>query len=177
MRDFISLGEGKGGSYLGERGQDCERIPPVKPVGITGVFSLDNGVKQNTKENGCQNHLADQLLPQLLEKVDQDLATAIRVQGCGHCGGKLHSAAIRRKPRGLPEGIRWDTRFSFCCDREGCRRRATPPSVRFLGRRVYAGFVVVLLAAMRHGLSVARMSRLREVTGAHSRTVQRWRAF
>jgi hypothetical protein len=30
----------------------------------------------------------------------------------------------------------------------GCRRRRTPPSVRFLGRRVYVGFVLV--AAMQH---------------------------
>ena len=134
-------------------------------------------MNKNTKENWCQNHLADQLLPQLLEKVDQDLAEAIRVQGCIHCGGKLHSAKIQRKPRGLPEGTPWKTRFSFCCDKEGCRRRATPPSVRFLGRKVYVGFVVVLLAAMRHGLSVARVAQLGKITGAHWRTVARWRAF
>ena len=132
---------------------------------------------QTIKENGCQKQLADQLLPQLLEEVDRDLAAAIRVQGCVHCGGKLHSAAIRRKPRGLPEGASWDTRFSFCCDQEGCRRRATPPSVRFLGRKVYAGFVIVLLAAMRHGLSAARVRTLREVTGASRRTLERWRDF
>lgn len=153
------------------------RITPVKPVGFTGAFSFDDGVNKNISENWCQNHLADQLLPQLLEKVDQDLAERIRVQGCVRCGGRLHSAPFCRKPRGLPQGSTWNSRASFCCDREGCRRRATPPSVRFLGRKVYAGFVVVLLAAMRHGLSVARMERLREVTGAHRRTVQRWRAF
>ena len=174
---MITQGEGKGSGNLGDRDQGRERIPPVKLVGFTGAFPLDNGVKQNSKENWCQNLLADQLLPQLLEKVDQDLAEMIRVQGCVHCGGKLHSARIRRKARGLPEGMTWDWRFSFCCDQEGCRRRATPPSVRFLGRKVYAGFVVVLLAAMRHGLSVARMERLREITGVHPRTVQRWRAF
>lgn len=134
-------------------------------------------MKQAFNENWCQHQLADQLLPRLLEEVDQDLAEAVRVQGCIHCGGKLHSARIQRKPKGLPEGTTWDSRASFCCDQEGCRRRATPPSVRFLGRKVYAGFVVVLLAAMRHGLSVARMEPLRKLTGAHWRTVQRWRAF
>ena len=135
-------------------------------------------MKQAFNENWSQNQLADQLLPRLLEEVDRDLAAAIRVQGCVHCGvGKLHSAVIRRKPRGLPEGASWDTRFSFCCDQEGCRRRATPPSVRFLGRKVYAGFVIVLLAAMRHGLSSARVRTLREVTGASRRTLERWRDF
>ena len=128
-------------------------------------------------ENVYQNYLADRSLLRLLEKVDQDLADLIRLQGCLHCGGRLHSAKFRRNPMGLPEGVDWPDRFSFCCDREGCRRRATPPSVRFLGRKIYAGFIVVLLAAMRHGLSVKRMEAVREITGANWRTVQRWRVF
>ena len=45
-------------------------------------------------------------------------------QGCLFCGGKLHRADYERKPRGGPE---WDYRYSFCCAREGCRRRQTPP--------------------------------------------------
>ena len=135
-------------------------------------------MKQTTSENGCQKHLADRQLPLLLEKIDQDFAEEIRVQGCLRCGaGKLHVAKIPRKPRGLPQGTTWDSRFSFCCDQEGCRCRATPPSVRFLGRRVYAGFVVVLLAAMSHGLSADRVRRLREITGADRRTLERWRDF
>src|ERR1700726_3419348 len=56
---------------------------------------------------------------------------------------------INRKPRGGPQ---WDRRYSFCCAEEDCRRRLTPESVRFLGRRVYAGLVVVLMATMIHGL-------------------------
>jgi hypothetical protein len=27
-------------------------------------------------------------------------------------------------------------RFSFCCAVGGCRKRTTPPSLRFLGRKV-----------------------------------------
>lgn len=135
-------------------------------------------MKQDISENWCQNHLADQQLPSLLEEIDKDLAALVRVQGCVHCGaGRLHSARIPRKPRGLPQGTVWDSRFSFCCDREGCRKRATPPSVRFLGRRVYAGFIFVLLAAMAHGLSADRVRRLREITGVDHRTLQRWRDF
>jgi len=53
-------------------------------------------------------------------------------------------------PRQLPpEAARWRrssaravrTPLSFCCDRDGCRKRVTPPSVRFLGRKVYLGAV------------------------------------
>ena len=46
-------------------------------------------------------------------------------------------------PGDLPDEYRY--RFSFCCDRDGCRKRVTPPSVRFLGRRVYLGAVVILI--------------------------------
>ncbi len=70
--------------------------------------------------------------------VDEDLAAETRKKGC-LCGGRLHSANYLRKPRGtpvqLPEPQR--LRLSFCCDRDGCRKRATPRSVRFLGRKVY----------------------------------------
>jgi len=153
-------------------------MPPAKSIGFAGAFPFDGGVKQTTIENWCQKHLADQQLLLLQEEIDQDLSEEVRVKGCRRCGvGKLHSARIRRKPRGLPEGRSWDTRLSFCCDQEGCRRRATPPSVRFLGRKVYAGFIVVLLSATRHGLTPDRVRRLREITGADRRTLERWRDF
>lgn len=125
-------------------------------------------------ESWCQNHLADQQVYQLLEKVDVDLTEEARQEGCRHCGGKLHRSDYDRKPRGGPQ---WDTRFSLCCAKEGCRRRHTPPSVRFLGRRVYAGLVVVLVSAMRHGLTPERVERLRETLGMDRRTLARWRQW
>jgi hypothetical protein len=125
-------------------------------------------------ESWCQNHLADQQVYQLLEKVDVDLTAEARQEGCRHCGGKLHRSDYDRKPRGGPQ---WDTRFSLCCAKEGCRRRHTPPSVRFLGRRVYAGLVVVLVSAMRHGLTPERVERLRETLGMDRRTLARWRQW
>jgi len=89
----------------------------------------------------------------------------------------LHAAPFPRKPRGgpavLPAG--YDRRHSFCCDVDGCRKRVTPPSVRFLGRRVFVGAVVVLAAALRHGLTPARVRRLREALGVSRRTLERWR--
>ena len=130
-------------------------------------------LKTNT-ESWCQNQLADQQLHQLLEKVDLDLAEQARQQGCPFCSGNLHWANYERKPRGGPQ---WDCRFSFCCAREGCRRRRTPESVRFMGRRVYAGFVVVLVSAMVHGLKPERVARLRETLGIDRRTLDRWRQW
>lgn len=125
-------------------------------------------------ESWCQNHLADQQLPQLLEKVDTDLTEEARSKGCLLCGGKLHRSDYDRKPRGGPQ---WDVRFSLCCAREGCRRRHTPASVRFMGRRVYAGVVVVLVSAMLHGLKPDRVERLREALGIDRRTLERWRQW
>jgi hypothetical protein len=49
--------------------------------------------------------------------------------------------------------------------------------VRFLGRRVYAGLVVVLVSAMIHGLKPPRVQRLREVLGIDRRTLERWRQW
>ena len=113
-----------------------------------------------------------------LFSVDRDLAESTRQKACP-CGGRLHCANYPRKPRGggddLPE--QYDSRLSFCCDRDGCRKRATPPSVRFLGRKVYLGAVVVLVAAMRQGPAPRRVRELSRLFGADRRTIVRWQVF
>ncbi len=114
------------------------------------------------------------MLADLLLGIDEELAEDVRQGSCPHCGGRLDRADFSRKPRGMTD---WDQRISFCCSKEGCRKRRTPPSVRFLGRRVYAGVVVVLVSAMSHGLSAARVQRLRESLGIDPRTLKRWRAW
>jgi len=131
-------------------------------------------VSKHYGESWCQKHLADQWLFQLQEKVDADLTEKARSKGCLLCGGRLHRSDYGRKSRGGPQ---WDVRFSLCCAREGCRRRHTPPSVRFMGRRVYAGLVVVLVSAMVHGLKPERVRMLRETLGIDRRTVERWRQW
>lgn len=131
-------------------------------------------MNNSIEEKWCQAHLADRNLWRLLEKVDGDLLQAALAAACLWCGGKLHRADYKRQPRGGPD---WDRRFSACCAEEGCRRRHTPPSVRFLGRRVYVGFVVVLMAAMVHGLKPERVQRLREQLGIDRRTLERWRQW
>lgn len=108
----------------------------------------------------CQRLLGNASLFELLLKIDDELAEETRESGCPHCGSGLHRAGYERKPRGGPAGLgeRFNRRSSFCCGQDGCRRRATPPSVRFLGRRVYLGAVVVLLSALHHGVTVRRLS-------------------
>jgi hypothetical protein len=112
-------------------------------------------------------------------KYDEDLAAQAKAGGCPLCGGRLDSARYPRKPRGvtnrLPEEYGW--RFSFCCAAEGCRRRLTPPSVRFLGRRVYLGVVVVLATAMQQGVTPVRAQRLHEMLGVGLQTLARWREW
>ncbi len=125
-----------------------------------------------------QTLLNDSSLYKFLLQLDEDLAAQCRKAGCS-CGGCLHSAIYPRKPRGNPSDIEDDCnwRFSFCCSLDGCRRRHTPPSFRFLGRKVFMGAVVVLMSAMRHGATTKRIAQLRNLVGVSRRTVERWREW
>jgi hypothetical protein len=123
--------------------------------------------------------LRDSRFFETLLRFDQDLAEQARAAGCRRCGGGLHRADYPRKPRGGPEQLepRHEQRRSFCCAREGCRRRTTPPSLRFLGRRVYFGCVFVLVTALCQGLSPRRGARLRAEIGVDRHTLVRWRRW
>ena len=125
-----------------------------------------------------QTILNDASFYRQLVKCDEDLAEQARQKGCA-CGGKLHSARYPRKPRGVPEELEADysKRSSFCCAEEGCRRRTTPASFRFLSRHVYVGAVVVLLTALRHGATPDRVAHLRAIVGVSRRTLERWRRW
>lgn len=81
-----------------------------------------------------------------LIEADQQLAQQTAENGCQHCGGRLHKANYPRKPRGelAEQESEFSTRWSFCC--ADCRRRTTPPSLRFLGRRVYIGQQVIMVS-------------------------------
>jgi hypothetical protein len=94
--------------------------------------------------------LGDPRLSALLQRYDEDWAEQVRRAGCPACGGRLHSADYPRKPRGGPAelGAGYAVRLSFCCADAACRRRKTPESVSFQGRRVYLGAVVLLGSAL-----------------------------
>jgi hypothetical protein len=110
--------------------------------------------------------------------IDRGFAETARKEGCS-CGGHLHCANYLRKPRGTPVQLPEPQclRLSFCCDRDGCRKRVTPPSVRFLGRRVYLGAIVILISAMRQGPTPRRVRELAERFGVDRRTITRWQVF
>jgi len=111
----------------------------------------------------------------ILKKIDEAIAGEARERGC-LCGGKLHQANYPRKPRGSLVGDRKDfqRRLSFCCSQEGCRRRTTPPSVLFLGGKVYFSAVIVIISALRLGTPQKRINELCELVGVSSRTLLRW---
>jgi hypothetical protein len=113
-----------------------------------------------------------------LLKVDEDLAEETRKEGCS-CGGRLHCANYPRKPKGTSLKLTefQCLRLSFCCDRDGCRKRVTPPSVRFLGRKVYLAAIVILVSAMRQGPTPRRVSELSKRFGVDESTITRWQTF
>lgn len=116
--------------------------------------------------------------------IDKKIVERVAKERCPKCGGPLCRSDYPRKPRwgALPEVAgAFAQRFSVCCGREGCRRRVTPPSVRFMGRRVYAGAVVVLASALavmvmmaRATASMSARTRAPAVSGVPARTVRRW---
>lgn len=119
--------------------------------------------------------LRDSSLFDLLLRFDEDLAEETRRGGC-ECGGALHRACYERKPRGGPPGLGAEhaVRISYCCAEEGCRRRATPPSLRFLGRKVFFGVIVLLVPVLRDGPTPKRLSRLAAEFEVSLRTLRRW---
>ncbi|MBN2191237.1 MAG: hypothetical protein JW751_00325 [Polyangiaceae bacterium] len=111
----------------------------------------------------------------LLEELDARIARQVAMAGCRYCAGPLHQANYPRKPRGAKiagaaEAFR--LRHSLCCGVDGCRRRALPPSLRFLGRRVYVEAVVLVASTL--ALVVPALSRARRLTGVPCRTLRRW---
>jgi hypothetical protein len=53
----------------------------------------------------------------------------------------------------------------------------TPPSLRFLGRKVFFGMLVLLLPVLRDGPTPERLNRLCETFAVSVRTVRRWCRF
>lgn len=109
----------------------------------------------------------------LLLQIDAHEAAQLQSQQCS-CGAVLHKADYPRKPRGCPPELRpdFETRFSFCCSQ--CRKRTTAVSVRFLGRRLYLGLIVVLMSVRRTTLT-AQAVQLADALGVPARTISRWR--
>lgn len=142
----------------------------------TGLVASDLG---HGSEMSLLKLFSDATFYHVLERIDAELAEAARRARCPRCGGVLHKASYPRKPRGGPADLPacYGIRASYCCAVEGCRARVTPPSVRFLGRHVYLGAVVVLASALQHGVGAFRVRQLTELFGASRQTLLRWRSW
>ena len=114
-----------------------------------------------------------------LGEIDAAYAEQVHSAGCPVCGGALDRADYPRKPRGeLGDAAEaYKRRRSFCCRREGCRKRATPPSLRFFGRKVYIAVMVIVASAAARATSITGRGKARRVHGVPVRTVQRWLAW
>lgn len=108
------------------------------------------------------------------------MAAATKRGRCQICGGRLDQDHFPRKPR-VPSGVKlpaeYDWRHSYSCAVDGCRKRHTPPSSRFLGRRIYLGVIVVLATALQQGIAPWRLARLRDELGMSRQTLERWRSW
>ena len=111
-----------------------------------------------------------------LGEIDAEHAERVHRSGCPECGGALDHADYARKPRGeLGEAAgSYERRCSFCCRVDGCRKRATPASLRFLGRKVYVAVVVVVASARARSMRLTGRGSRRTVQGVPVRTVRRW---
>jgi hypothetical protein len=111
-----------------------------------------------------------------LEALDEKIASQMAAGRCQHCDGRLHRSDYMRKPRGAKVAEVGDCywkRHSLCCGKRGCRKRVLPPSLRFLGRRVYLEVVVVLASVFVQVLASFRKAA--EATDVPLRTLRRWR--
>ena len=123
----------------------------------------------------CHALLSDPKFFLVLCRIDEAIAAEVREAGCPVCQSNLHRANYERKPRGdaLVLPVVPKQRLSFCCGK--CRKRATPPSVIFLGRRVFLG-VVVLLGFCRHAGQTPAAARA-ALGNPCRQTLARWRGW
>jgi len=112
--------------------------------------------------------------------IDKQIAEQYRGKKCPHCGAALHYANYGRKPRGervnLPE--EYLLRFCLCCAAKGCRKRFTPPSCRFLGRKVYWHcFIIIILTQYQTNPQKNSAYNLSKEFGIYITTITRWLKF
>ncbi len=100
-----------------------------------------------------------------LQSIDESIANKILASCCcQHCGGSLYRADFGRKVRGVDASTESDHRVSFKCVK--CNKRLTPPSVRFLWRKVYA-LCAIALYYEPQGF----------IPSQNKKTIGRWRAY
>jgi hypothetical protein len=120
-----------------------------------------------------ETHIMKALVTAFLSElvaIDLESAKKMKDLGCPECKSTLHKANFIRKFRGLEVEIppQFEIRFSFCCSKDGCRNRLTPPSVRFMRHKVYLSLVILLISS---GVETF----LEEKLEVSTQTLSRWR--
>ena len=127
------------------------------------------------------SQLTDAIFYNSLLALDRIIAEQVKQSGCLFCHGNLHQSHYPRKPRGVPEGTHSDypIRFSYCCGTDGCRKRFTPPSMRFLSRKVYSSVIIFLVFPLKSKTDELKVEKLNLLLGTSLsvETVRRWRNF
>jgi len=126
-----------------------------------------------------QNFLFKSSFHACLIEIDQELAGICEKKGCFYCGCRLHRADYPRSPMGLPASFRdhYNQRISFCCS--NCRKRTTPASVRFFGRRWYPAPLLIFISILQSGINKRRLLLIKKHLGIVVResTWRRWRKW
>ena len=115
----------------------------------------------------------------LLNEIDQSLANEMCRSPCPNCGGRLHASNYPRCPHGVPTQFRdqYEQRLSFSC--ADCRKRITPPSVKFFGRYWHVAPMLILISALQLGINDRRIEQVKRHFGVTVRasTWKRWRLW
>ena len=111
--------------------------------------------------------------------IDVEFINDDQKKGCCFCGGKLHRASYPRSPLGISPQQRhhYEKRLSLCC--YTCRKRATPPSVRFFGRCRFPGAIFLFISLLTQSINQYRIEQLKRRLGVRIsiRTWKRWRRW
>lgn len=125
------------------------------------------------------NFLSKAIFHSVLNVIDRDLMDQAKKEGCSFCKNTLHQANYPRSPAGMPSEFRvhYDARLSLCCN--SCRKRTTPPSVRFFGRRWFPAPIFIFICILQCGINERRLAQIKKHFGitVSESTWKRWRRF
>lgn len=106
--------------------------------------------------------------------LDQEAAKRAKEKRCPICGGQLDAAKYSRVINGIEEMPNKHELlvFSMCC--RHCRKRVTPPTLRFSGRKQHTKGVMLLAHVLKRGATQRRIIELSKLLGASERTIRGW---
>lgn len=114
-------------------------------------------------------------LYRFIQQIDLDTVRQAQASPCPHCGSRLDRADYERKPRGVSLGSDDDSRrYSLCCRQDGCRKRLTCQSLRFMGRKVFLGFFILFSSSMDKASERRSINRISNDLSVSPQTLSRW---